>query len=105
MPSNQVNVEVDDLSWLVFCRGIVLILVATAEEGIALQLRAGQFDSVLDGASIIYSLCQLSAHHAWECCLDTLSGKVMGGMLTRLHVLCIGDTATLCIVGTRLASR
>jgi hypothetical protein len=57
MPSNQVNVEVDDLAWLVFCRGIVLILVAAAEEGVALELRAGQFDSVLNGTSIICSLC------------------------------------------------
>jgi hypothetical protein len=35
MPSNQVNVEVDDLAWLVFRRGIVLILITTAEVRVA----------------------------------------------------------------------
>jgi hypothetical protein len=54
--------EVDDLAWLVFCRGIVLILVATAEVGVAAYLRAAFFDSILDRTSSICSRCQPSTH-------------------------------------------
>jgi hypothetical protein len=57
MPSDQVNVEVDDLACLVFCGGIVLILVTTAEVRVAAQLRTGFFDSILDRTSSICRLC------------------------------------------------
>lgn len=52
--------EVDDLAWLVFCGSIVLILIATAEVGIAAYLGARFLYSVLNGTSSICSLSQPS---------------------------------------------